>query len=270
MRATRIIAMTAALCATLICARGGIASEVPADCAAYVPYGLPVTTGQHPTTLACRAGYLSQVDGDTLQPDWVAWSLTSERALGCEPRSNAFHYDDKLPVGFYATPGDYALSGRDLGHLSPDRDNAVSADMERDSFDVPTNMSPQAPGLNRLEWESLEETTRAWTHTLGDLYVIDGPIFSGAPSTIGQHKIAVPSAYWKVIIAGKQAVAFTMTNDTHPKGPLTPFVVSIADIERQAGITIPVPAGVDKTKVALPWQADVTGFAKAKKAACAH
>lgn len=263
----------AALLAPLVMASAtalGGQPEVPPDCSSYAPYGLPVVSAQHHTTLACRAGYLSQVDGDSLQPDWVMWTLTPERALACAPRSNAFHYDGKLPPGFEATPADYAKSGHDLGHMSPDRDNAVSADMERDSFDVPTNMSPQVPGLNRLAWEELEETTRAWTHTLGDLYVIDGPIFRGTSQTIGKHKIPVPAAYFKVIVSGSQAVAFIMTNETHPKGPLVPFVVSIADVERQAGISIPLPDSIDRVHVTMPWPADLSGYAKAKKAACVH
>lgn len=245
---------------------------VPADCAAYVPFGLPVSTGHHPTTLACRIGYLAQVDGSTLQPDWVAWTLNAERAMGCTPRTNPFHYDDKLPSGFLATPGDYAKSGYDLGHLASAMDDAVSPEMLADSFDVPTNFSPQLPKLNRTLFEEIEQETRSWTMTQGDLVVIDGPIFSSpSPVKIGPHHVTVPDAFFKIIIArnSKQAVAFITSNADHPKKPIAPFVVAIADVEHATGLTIPVPDGVDKVHVRLPWPDNSSAFAAAKKAACA-
>lgn len=262
--------LTVALC--LLLAFPVLAQTVDPACASYVPYGVPTMARERQTVLACRIGYLSQVDSETMQPDWVAWKLTPSRAMGCTARTNPFHADDKLPSAFYATPGDYSKTGYDLGHLSPYEDNAVSPEMGRDSFDVPTNFSPQLPKLNRLEWEQLEQDTRAWTHTVGDLIVIDGPIFSMTPiaSPIGKHGIAVPSAFFKVVIGGGKAIGFTMTNAAHPKGPVEPYVVAIADIEREAGITIPLPDGMDKGHVTLPWPADTVGFAKAKKAACAR
>lgn len=266
---TLAICLGASVLSTLV-SLGGKADGLAVDpaCAAYVPYGIPTMADQHPSTLACRVGYLSQVNGKTLQPDWVAWKLTPARAMGCTARTNPFHADGKLPTGFYAAPGDYSKTGYDLGHLSPYDDNAVSPEMGHESFDVPTNFSPQLPKLNRWEWEQLEVDTRAWTQTVGDLIVIDGPIYSGAPATIGQHHIAVPNAFFKVVIGAGKAVGFTMTNAAHPKGPVEPYVVAISDIEREAGITIPLPSGMDKAHVTLPWPADTAGFAKAKKAAC--
>jgi endonuclease G len=263
--------LLAILCATPICVAHGGAPDVPADCAAYVPFGAPATSGQHPTTLACRIGYLAQVDGDTLQPDWVAWTLTAERAIGCTARTNPFHYDDKLPSGFMATPGDYAKSGYDLGHMSGYEDNAVSPAMGRDSFDVPTNFSPQVGGLNRQAWEEAEQDSRVWALQFGVLDIADGPIFGPVPKTIGVHKIAVPVAYWKVVYseAKHQAVTIIMQNVPTAKGHLPMYVVSVDDAEKASGVHVELPADVDRSHVVLPWPADNAGFTKAKKAACA-
>jgi len=46
--------------------------------------------------------------------------------------------------------------------------------------------------------------------------------------------------------------------------------LAIADIERQAGISIPVPAGIDQTQPAIAWPADLSAYTKAKKAICTH
>lgn len=256
----------------LLLAAPAWAGDLPAECAQYVPYGVPVTQGHQHTTLACRTGYLSQVDGDTLQPDWVAWHLDAHRALGCVPRTNPFHYDDKLPAGFLATPKDYAKSGDDLGHMSGYEDNAVTPEMGRDSFDVPTNFSPQVGGLNRQAWEEAEQDTRAWAVQFGALDIADGPIFGQHPKTIGAHKIAVPDAYWKVVYSETkhQAVAIIMQNVPTAKGHLPMYVVSVTDAERASGVHISLPADVDRVHVVLPWSVDNAGFAKAKKAACSH
>jgi endonuclease G len=248
------------------------AGDLPTPCTDFVPFGAPTISGHPHTTLACRIGYLAQVNSDTLQPDWVAWRLTSERAIGgCIPRTNPFHADEQLPSGFYVNPGDYAKSHYDLGHMSGDRDNAVTPAMERDSYDVPTNFSPQVGGLNRQAWEEFEQDSRIWAFSYGDLDIIDGPIFGAAPATIGTHKVAVPDAFWKVVYSEMkhQAVAIIMKNEPTPKGHLPMYVVSIADVERAAGISIALPADVDRVHVVLPWDADAPAYTKAKKAACA-
>jgi endonuclease G len=248
------------------------AGDLPAPCADFLPFGMPTIAGHPHTTRACRIGYLAQVNGDTLQPDWVAWRLTSERAIGgCVPRTNPFHADEQLPGGFVATPSDYAKSGYDLGHMSGYEDNAVSLAMGRDSFDVPTNFSPQVGGLNRQAWEEFEQDSRIWAFSYGDLDIIDGPIIGTAPQTIGIHKVAVPAAFWKVVYSEMkhQAVAIIMKNEPTPKGHLPMYVVSIADVERAAGISIALPADIDRMHVVLPWDIDASGYAKAKKAACA-
>lgn len=247
-------------------------SDVPAECAAFVPFGMPTTSAKPRSTIACRIGYLAQVDADTLQPDWVAWRLTPARSMGCTARTNPFHYDTALPGGFVATPGDYAKSGYDLGHMSGYEDNAVSAAMGRDSFDVPTNFSPQVGGLNRQAWEEAEQDSRVWSLQFGALDIADGPIFGPFPKTIGPHKIAVPVAYWKIVYseAKHQAVTIIMQNVPTAKGHLPAYVVSVDDAEKASGVHVSLPDGVDRAHAVLPWPADTAAFTKAKKVACAH
>jgi DNA/RNA endonuclease G (NUC1) len=68
--------------------------------------------------------------------------------------------------------------------------------------------------------------------------------------------------------ATHDAIAFVMKNEPTPKGDLTPYLVSIADIERKAGFALPLPADVDRTKTATLWSADINGFARIKAHKC--
>jgi endonuclease G len=239
------------------------------DCSSFTPWGEPQLFPARPITMLCRTAYVSAHDDERLVPAWVAWTLTPEHAMGCLPRKNQFAVDPDLPAGHRARPVDYTKSGFDQGHLSPNADHAWDADVMRQSF-LMSNMSPQRPQLNRLEWEALEAATRAWTLTMGTLVIIDGPIYDTDPMTIGPDHVAVPTRFWKVVISPEkdQAIAFEMENGTVRKGPLDPYVVSIAQLQHDAGITIPLPPGIDTDHAAAPWDGEPAAFTRAKKAAC--
>lgn len=242
-----------------------------ADCSSLTPWGAPTLTVARPITPLCHTAYETAVDNERLVPDWVVWTVSPERAIGCLGRTNNFAADPLL-TGKRALPKDYNKSGYDQGHFAPAQDFSYSAATETESFYM-SNMSPQLPELNRQGWEQVEAQTREWARSglYGTLYVIDGPIFSATPKTIGADGVAIPDSYWKIIISptSAKALAFVMPNKKVTKAQADTEVVSISDVERQAGIMIPVPAGIDKQHVALAWPADLNAYAKAKKAACA-
>lgn len=240
-----------------------------ADCSSFTPWGEPQLFPARPITMLCRKAYLAAHDDERLVPAWVAWTLTPEHAMGCLPRKNQFRADPDLPAGHRARPIDYAKSGFDQGHLAPDADMAWDVDVMSESF-LMSNMSPQRPQLNRWEWEQLEATTRAWTMTMGTLQIIDGPIYDTDSDTIGPDHVLVPNRFFKVIVAAErgQAIAFEMVNGTVRKGPLFPYVVSIAQVEHDAGITIPLPANIDIQHAAVPWGGEPAAFMRSKKAVC--
>ncbi|MEC4591583.1 DNA/RNA non-specific endonuclease [Nitrospirillum amazonense] len=229
-------------------------AEVPAACQDMLPYGEPTWTGPAlQLATVCHTGYIAAVDTDRLVPAWVAWHLTPEHVVGaCQKRTDAFKADPSL-TGRRATPADYARTGYDKGHLSPFEDNAWSATAGAESFYM-SNMSPQAPGLNREEWERLEEAARDWTQAVGDLLVADGPLYEGEPAHIGADGVAVPVAFWKVVYSPSrgEALAFIMQNIAIAKGPLAPYQVTVAEVEHAAGLTLALP-GVDKAAQPALW-----------------
>ncbi|MDE1146715.1 MAG: DNA/RNA non-specific endonuclease [Azospirillaceae bacterium] len=114
----------------------------------------------------------------------------------------------------------------------------------------------------------MEEVTRAWALTRGPLVVMDGPIWGATVETIGVDQVGVPAAYWKVVDGSGQVAAFIMQNEPTAKGDLAPYAVSIAQVEAAGGLTLPLPAGVDRAAVSAVWPADTEAFQERKHSIC--
>lgn len=239
-----------------------VATASAADCPALPPQGAPTVSVTH-GTVVCQKAYEAFVDDDARVPRWVAYTLTGPHSLGCGARSNNFHKEPKLPAGS-AAPSDYDKTGYDKGHQAPAEDFTWDATAEQQSFSM-ANMAPQAPGLNRQQWERLEETVRAWATERGPLSIYVGPVLG--TKTIGRGRINVPLGFWKVVEdKGGAVIAFYMANKKIAKGPLNPQLTTVGRIEAMVGIKLPVPdayaAGV--------WPVDLTAFRKARERACSN
>lgn len=205
----------------------------------------------------CHAAYISFYDASAKVPRLVAYELTGKHTLGCVPRASGFHAEAGS-----ATPAEYDGSGYDLGHMSPAQDNAWNDDVSHDSFSM-VNVAPQLPGLNREEWERLEEDVRAWAWDRGDLLVYVGTVLSERP-----HKIAdvdIPYRFFKIVVDRKsgEVLAFEMPQAEIDKGDVQPWMVTVASIEDETGLKF----HLGKSATA-PWPADLAGWHKAHKEAC--
>ena len=102
-----------------------------------------------------------------------------------------------------------------------------------------SNMSPQHPSFNRGVWKRLESKVRSWCMESDSLFIITGPVVNTIFDVIGQNRIAVPCAYFKVIIRFKQnkkeGIAFLLPN-TSSKETLESYVYSIDSLEHVVGI----------------------------------
>jgi endonuclease G len=218
------------------------ADQVPprpvSQCAAQVPFGQPtIKTGD---ILICRTAYLLSYNPKYKTPDWVAWTLTPEHAIGCVPRTNAFAADQSLG-STSSKPSDYVGSGYDQGHLANDADMSWDLAVEKESFYM-SNMSPQLPSVNRGVWKNLESAGRAWVYSSKQAHtIIAGNI--GGSKTIGANRVVVPDALFKIIINDitKKSYAFYFP---HKDGLVSDFVtyqVTVADIEKATDLIFPVP-----------------------------
>jgi len=242
-----------------------------AACAAQVPYGAPTLTKPN-TVVECHTAYILQHDNAAKIPAWVAYTLTPQHAIGCVARSNAFVADAILPKGQRSELNDYAKSGFDQGHLANDAEMSWDQQVEYESF-LMSNMSPQYPALNRGIWKLLESYVRAWSYGNNTSYTVyAGDIYTASSKTIGDDKVVVPDALYKIVIndTTKEVQAYRFANITANQGnDLTPMLTTVAALEKETGITFPVPPGTDKNKkAAAPWPVDLKKTADAKKAQC--
>ena len=235
-------------------------------CSIQIPYGKPSTTKDHP--VICRSGYILEHDPVAKIPNWVAWTLTPEHAIGCAPRDDAFAADQSLPADKRATPQDYAGTGYDQGHLANNADMSWDPNVARESFYM-SNMSPQLPAVNRGTWKNLESATRAWVYQTKHAHTVyAGNIYSTSSKTIGVDKVIIPDVLFKIVVDDntKLSYAYLMPNKNDIDADFNKYQVTVADVEKASGITFPVPDS--KTTKNPPIKADLKTIADDKKKVC--
>lgn len=210
-------------------------SNHPTTLAAGKGYELPADI--HGQILLKRIGYTVSYNPQTKEPHWVAWYLSADRLQGDANRGGVeFQEDEEVPEP-RATTWDYYRSHYDRGHQCPAGDNKWSQESMNQSF-LLTNICPQNPKLNKYEWNRLESQCREWAKEYGGVYVACGPIFAaGSKKTIGQDKVKVPTAFFKVILCmtGKpKAIGFIYQN-TGDKQDFRKCVRSVDEIEQITG-----------------------------------
>lgn len=185
-----------------------------------------------------RKGYTLSYNADYKTPQWVAWELTKKETAGEEERTDKFLPDPDVR-GAKAYTGDYTKSGYDRGHMAPAADMKWSRQAMEESFYM-SNICPQNPNLNRGDWNDLEELSRQWARKYGTIYIACGPIYDKkSPKRIGNNKVAVPDAFYKVILVnGKknpQAIGYIFPNKAGHK-PLKKYATSVDSVEERTGI----------------------------------
>lgn len=196
---------------------------------------LPTASGQ---VVKHRFYSLSYIE-DHEQAEWVAYTLTRDN-LKKEwvERQDNFLPDPKVRTES-ATPNDYRNSGYDRGHLVPAADMAFDEDAMMETFFM-SNISPQAKNFNKGIWRELEELTRSWAEKNVKLFVVTGPILTGAvKGKIGANEVSIPTAFYKVLLdlnePEKKAIAFVVPNEISYE-PLYKYVKSVDEVEELTGI----------------------------------
>ncbi|WP_407539477.1 DNA/RNA non-specific endonuclease [Deinococcus radiomollis] len=197
------------------------------------------TTG---VKLLCRNEYISLYDPARKVPLLVAEHLTTQELKGSVARTDNFQPDPELASGQRAELSDYRASGYDRGHMAPAADFVAGQTQMEQSFYL-SNMIPQNPEMNRGIWAGLEGATRACTKSLGELYVLTGPVFEGRARTIGPDAVAVPSSLYKIVVSGSEARAFVLPNRALTKtSNFTQYETSVDAVQTATGLTF-FPAG---------------------------
>lgn len=201
---------------------------------------IPRFTRKRQSQVLVRLAYTTSYNKYMRCPNWVAWKLTADHTDGPYVRKGyRFHEDMDVPYprAYYE---DYKGSpyGMQRGHMCPAADNKWS-DEAMDECHLLTNICPQYGQLNGGEWKDLEDACRDWARDYGCIYIVCGPIFySDRPRLIGEHDIAVPDAFFKVVLRlgrNPQALGFIYPND-RCSGPMSDFVMSVDEVEKTVGL----------------------------------
>lgn len=244
------------------------ANRPMSECEAQLPYGLPQQSVGNFTAI-CRTAYALMHDNDARIATWVAYTLRSERAIGCHPRVNGFVPDPNIPRGQRAELADYANSGFDTGHIANNADMSWDPAVARESF-ILSNAAPQIAALNRGAWRQLESAIRVWAHSSGpggSVTIYAGSIYDNSSARrIGPSNVVVPSAFYKIAVNNvtRQSLAFIF-----PHVDVNDFrsvQVSVARVEAATGIRFGTPD--DKNAVHPIWHIDNSGFMAARRRIC--
>lgn len=195
-------------------------------------YGIPSDSD----VLLNKKGYSLGYSQKYKQAIWVSYILSAENLQKKQvPRRNKFRADPAIKKNA-VKPSDYSRTGYDRGHLAPAADMTYSVLTEKESFYM-TNMSPQIPGCNRGIWKRVETKVRQWAIHEERICVITGPIFAKDYKKMGKANIAVPIAFYKVVLdltPPRKMIAFIIPNQPS-KRRIQSFIVPVDKVESITG-----------------------------------
>lgn len=181
---------------------------------------------------------LSYMDSMRL-PEWVAYELTVGRLS---------HSDSLAEMEFRPDPAIRASPGNSLyksgdwlaAQFAPSADLAFNRDALAET-QFTSNAAPQLPGPANQLWKALEARVRDWVRECGHLYIVSGPVIQHpVKNWAGIEKVAVPSAYYKVLLdlrdPNQKAIAFVIPGQPQAGQPLEAFATSIDEVEALTGI----------------------------------
>ena len=206
---------------------------------------------------------------ETLQPDWVSYTLTAEQVEQTKhtPKIPRYFMPDpnlNLPQ---ATNEDYSGSGWVKGHMARRQDMKWSEQAVKES-DYFTNICPQNKEMNNGVWHQIENMARKIAETYDSVCVVCGPVFTNSPpQTIGAHKVCIPNYYFKAFLIKYtgtfRTIAFLCPNNADVV-TIDSVVNSVNFIESVSGLDL-FEFLDDRVEEAVESQVDLDIFLKSSK-----
>lgn len=171
------------------------------------------------------------------QAEWVAYVL-DKRHLTYDDRERPYFIEDPRVKTKSADWRNYRGSGYERGHLCPAGDRRYSEDAYKETF-YTSNISPQKADFNAGVWNRLEQQVRSWGKRYGRVIIITGGILEKGLPVIGDEEVAVPGAYYKIIVrgdAGNPAILAFLIPHRETEAPLSRFLVSVDSLEARTNI----------------------------------
>ena len=200
---------------------------------------IPTITDERSDRIITHKGFTLSYNYDWKIPNWVAYELTDIEVKGEVPRYDKFKPDPMVPQNVSATTNDYKHSGYDRGHLAPAADMKWDEQAMRESFYL-SNICPQNPNLPGGVWKDLEEQVRDLASQKGSIFVACGPIVTDTSTTIGENKVVVPQAFFKVLLQEEEdgtihTIGFIYENISGRK-PMSTYAMTVDEVEEITGI----------------------------------
>lgn len=157
-------------------------------------------------------GFTVSFNPETLQPNWVSYTLTAEQVEQTKhtPKIPRYFMPDpnlNLPQ---ATNEDYSGSGWVRGHMARRQDMKWSEQAVKES-DYFTNICPQNKEMNNGVWHQIENLARRLAVRYDSVMIVCGPVFTtSSPQTFGAHKVCIPDCYFKAFLINHAGVFHTI------------------------------------------------------------
>jgi len=214
-----------------------IVLDIQMSCAQNEKIEIPAPLKDRSEIILKRMCYTTSYNKETKNPNWVAWHLIGDHVDGEIKRFGGYWEDEEVPEP-RATSEDYKGSGWSHGHMCTAGDNKWDSIAMRETF-LLTNICPQHRSLNSGLWNRIEQDCRKWAKKYGDVYIVCGPVLLNKEhETIGENKVVVPEAFFKVILClqGKpKAIGFIVRNNEGTKKK-DQYVNTVDDVERITGM----------------------------------
>ncbi len=211
--------------------------------------GIPEVNATQPMTgvntgfshILRNQGFMLEYSESLKNPLWVTYKVEAKKYKSGK-RPSGFSKDWRTIAS--VSHSDYTGSGFDRGHMAPNYliSSRYGKSAQKETF-LMTNIVPQNPKLNQKTWQRLEEIiANDFAEWHGDFWVVTGPIFKDKPKVIKKSGVAIPTAFYKILIKPStpetpaQALAFIFPQKARPKSSLMKFVSTIDEIEEQTGI----------------------------------
>lgn len=215
-------------CVTMVFAQGINLSNVE----------IPTVKDDRSDRVITHKGYTVSYNYDWKIPNWVAYELTDREVAGEVPRYNRFKPDPMVPQNATAVTEDYKHSGYDRGHMAPAADMKWDEQAMKESFYL-SNICPQNPNLNGGVWKDLEEQVRDLASQKGRIFVVCGPIVTDDSHTLGENKVVVPQAFFKVLLQEEKGEVHTIGfiyENVSGRKPMSTYAMTVDEVEEITNI----------------------------------
>lgn len=204
------------------------------------------------------SGFTVWLNCDKRGAEYFRYSLTKDK--GNLDRSDSFRLDPKVPKRCQQEQTDTYKKRNQMWH----RGHQVPANNLDDNAkgiyesNYMTNIMPQTGVMNTGAWYQTEYITECY-RDISDITVYGGVVWGDDTSNdhfVRSHGVITPDAFYKILVRhdNNDAIAWVVPNDfIAKKDKLDDYIVSVASVEKIAGIEFPISTSGKNSVARKSW-----------------